>query len=528
MVVEDQSEVIAFLSHPDTWGLGLGGLGPGELGLVREGGEEAVARNETHASIIFLAGARAVKLKRAVRFPYLDYSTPERRRQCCQAEVEINRRTAPQVYRGVLPVVRTSSGQLALGGEGEPVDWVIDMLRFDEAALFDRLAEAGKLDRFAMESLADEVARFHARAERCPGFGGSEGLRRVLDSNRDSFADVAGGLLDASDIDRFTTASDAALARLAPVLDARRSEGFVRHCHGDLHLRNIVVIDGRAVLFDAIEFDPAFANIDVLYDLAFLVMDLQYRQLDLLASIALNRYLDSTGDAAGLPALPLFLATRAAIRSHIDAVAARSQSNGETAQELTTRARRYLALALAFLQPAEPHLVAIGGLSGSGKSKLGRELAPLLGVMPGARVVRTDSTRKRLAGVSLATRLGSHDYSADMTERTYQAVYDEALAALAAGRSVIADAVFARPEERAAIEEVAKQAGVPFCGLWLQASPQVLEQRVTGRRNNVSDATPEVVRLQLSFDLGDIGWHRLDTSGDAEQTLKAAFALLTP
>ncbi len=512
VIVEDQSEVIAFLSRPETWGM-------------REG---AVARNETHASIVFLADGHAAKLKRAVRFPYLDYSTAERRQQFCQAEVEINRRTAPQIYRGVLPVVRTAAGQLALGGDGVPVDWVIDMARFDEGALFDRLAAEGRLDRFAMESLADEVAHFHADAERCTGFGGADGLRAVLDSNRDCFAETPAGILEPEDVGRLTSASGAALARLAPLLDARRSGGLVRHCHGDLHLRNIVVIDGRAVLFDAIEFDPAFANIDVLYDLAFLVMDLQYRGLDLLASIVLNRYLDSTGDAGGLAALPLFLATRAAIRSHIDAVAAGSQSQAESARDLAERARRYLNLALSFLQPVQPHLVAIGGLSGSGKSRLGRELAPLLGAKPGARIVRTDSTRKRLAGVSLATRLGSQDYSAEMSRRTYQAVYDEAATALAAGRSVIADAVFATPEERAAIERVAEQAGVPFCGLWLQASPQLLEQRVIGRRNNVSDATPEVVRLQLSFDLGDIAWTRLDSSGEGDQTLRAALAVLKP
>lgn len=515
MIVEDQSEVIAFLSRPDTWGPGGG----------------AVGRNETHASIIFLAGGRAVKLKRAVRFPYLDYSTVEHRQQFCQAEVDINRRTALQIYRGVLPVVRTAAGTLVLGengvpADGVPVDWVIDMVRFEEQALFDKLAEAGKLDRFAMESLADEVAHFHGEAERCDSFGGSEGLRAVLDSNRRSFAEVPEGILDAADIDRLTTASDAALARLAPLLDERRREGFVRHCHGDLHLRNIVVIDGRAVLFDAIEFDPGFAKIDVLYDLAFLVMDLQYRGLDLLASIVLNRYLDATGDAAGLPALPLFLATRAAIRCHIDAVASGNQSQSETARTLAERARHYLNLALAFLQPVQPCLVAIGGLSGAGKSRLARELAPLKGAMPGARVVRTDSTRKRLAGVSLATRLASQDYSAEMSRRTYEAVYDEAATALAAGRSVIADAVFATPDERAAIECIAVNAGVPFHGIWLQASPRLLEQRVIGRRNNVSDATPEVVRLQLSFDLGDITWHRVDSSGEGDQTLQTAVARL--
>lgn len=510
MIVEDQSEVVAFLSRPETWGLVDG----------------PVQRNETHASIIFLAGDRAVKLKRAVRFPYLDYSTPQRRRRFCEAELEINRRTAPQVYRSVLPVVRTGSGGLALGGEGEPVDWVIDMARFDEDALFDRLAAAGRLDRFAMESLADAVSWFHGQAESRPGAGGAAGIREVLDSNRACFAETAGDILDPADTERLIGASDAALEAVAPLLDARRDAGFVRHCHGDLHLRNIVVLDGRAVLFDAIEFDPGFAEIDVLYDLAFLVMDLQYRGLERLASIVLNRYLDVTGDAGGLPAMPLFLSMRAAIRSHIDAVAAANQSCADTGRALAERARQYLRLALSFLQPVPPRLVAIGGLSGSGKSRLARELAPLLGGIPGARVVRTDSTRKRLAGVSLATRLAPQDYSAEMGRRTYQAVYDEAATALAAGRAVIADAVFADPEERQAIAHIAADAGVQFDGIWLRAAPHLLEQRVSGRRNNVSDATPEVVRLQLAFELGHIDWHLLDSSGEGEETLQAAVALL--
>ena len=176
--------------------------------------------------------------------------------------------------------------------------------------------------------------------------------------------------------------------------------------------------------------------------------------------------------------------------------------------------------------PERPRLIAIGGLSGSGKSKLARELAPLLGPAPGARVTRTDATRKRLAGVALGTRLGARDYSREMSRRTYEAVYDEARSALAAGRSVIADAVFAHPEEREAIAQVATAAGTPFQGLWLDAAPRVLERRVTGRRNNVSDATAEVVRLQLEYDLGAIDWIRLDSSSEGDETLHAACALL--
>lgn len=510
MIVEDQSEVIGFLSRPESYA--AAGPPPSE-----------VVRHETHASVIFLAGERGYKLKRAVRFPYLDYSTAERRRHFCEAEVTVNRRTAPALYLGVVPVVRTACGGLSLGGDGTAVDWLVEMRRFDEDALFDHLATAGRLDRFAMESLADEVARFHQQAERRPHGGGAAGLARVMDSNVRTFAEIDAGVLDPQRVQALAGETASCFGRLAPLLDRRRDDGFVRHCHGDLHLRNIVVLDGRAVLFDAIEFDPAFADIDVLYDLAFLVMDLQFRDLGRLASILLNRYLDNTGDVHGLAALPLFLSVRAAIRSHVDALASAQQQAAADRAALADAARRYLDLAHAFLVTCPPRLIAIGGLSGTGKSRLARELAPLIGPAPGARVVRTDSTRKRLAGVALGTRLRrSSDYSEEMGRRTYQAVYDEAGEALAAGRSVIADAVFARPEERAAIAGIAADAGVPFHGLWLDADPHLLEERVTGRRNNVSDATAEVVRMQLAYDLGDIDWPRLDSSGAETDTVEAA------
>ena len=262
------------------------------------------------------------KLKRAVRFPYLDYGTAELRRRFCEAELTINRRTAGDLYRRVLPVVRQADGNLALDGEGEPVDWLIEMQRFADDALFDRLAEAGRLDRFAMESLADGIAHFHADAERRFGAGGAAAMAHILDGNMRSFGDADATALDPSRLRELAGATRQAVTALAPLLDRRRSEGFVRHCHGDLHLGNIVACEGRAVLFDAIEFDATLADIDVLYDLAFLVMDLEFRELRRLGSILLNRYLDVTGDSGGLAALPLFLSMRAAIRSHVNAAAA--------------------------------------------------------------------------------------------------------------------------------------------------------------------------------------------------------------
>jgi Uncharacterized protein conserved in bacteria len=515
VIVEDQSKVIAFLSqaasYPKT---------EGEPRLI------AVERIETHISVLFLAGHRAYKLKRAVRLPYLDFSTAGLRRRYCEREVEINQRTAPALYHSVVPVVRTPSGGLAIGGEGEAVDWLVKMTGFPQEAMFDRLAAAGRLDRFVVEVLADVVAGFHAAAEIHPNAGGHEALKRVVDGNRQSFGEFADAIADPARIEALMQRTGAALDALAPLLERRRQEGRVRHCHGDLHLRNIVAFGGRPVLFDAIEFSDALAEIDVLYDLAFLVMDLDFRGFRGLASTLLNRYLDNTGDSGGLAALPLFLSLRAAIRSHVAAAAAASHADPAAIERDRAEAGRYLDLAARFLQPVPPRLIAIGGLSGSGKSRLARDLAPLIGNAPGARVIRTDTTRKRLSGVTMTTRLGATSYNQDMNRRTYEAVEREAATALAAGQAVIADAVFARPDERAAIEAVATRAGVPFDALWLETSPHLLEERVSRRRLNPSDATPEVVRMQMTYDLGPLTWPHLDSSDSEADTLAAACTIL--
>lgn len=509
---EDQSEVIAFLSRPETFGAG----------------GETVDRVETHASVVFLAGDRVYKLKRAVVFPYLDFSTRERRRRFCEAEVRFNSRTAPAIYLGVVPVTRTEDGGLDLGGEGEAIDWLVKMRRFDQATLFDRLADRGVLDRYAMEDLADTIARLHHGAERRTDAGGRDAIAFIIENNEESFAGCSPGLLDPGAVRRVTDASRRALDGCGTLLDERRRQGFVRHCHGDLHLRNIFLHEGRATLFDAIEFNETFAHIDVLYDLAFLIMDLDCRDFRRLASIVLNRYLDVTGDAGGLAALPLFLSMRAAIRSHVDAVACGNQSDPREVAVLRDRARRYLEKAEHYLAPTAPRLIAVGGLSGSGKSRLARNLAAYLTPAPGARVVRTDCTRKRIAGVPLGSRLGPGGYTPEMTDRTFEAVYKEAGTVLAAGHSVIADAVFAAPAQRAAIARVAEDAGVPFQGFWLEAQPAVMMERVTNRRGNVSDANAAIVRMQLSYELGDIDWRRLDTSGSKDQTLAQCLESLHP
>lgn len=508
MVTEDQTEVVAFLASPSTHG------------------GAAVERVETHASVVFLAGTRAWKLKRAVRYDYLDFSTVERRKAMCEAELRMNRRTAPSIYRGVVAVTRETDGSLALDGRGIPVEWLVEMVRFDQEGLLDRRAARRALDVGLMPSLASAIARFHVEAERHSDHGGKSAMAWVVDGNATGFAEQGGDFLDAAACAALTRDARDALERDGARLDARREDGFVRQCHGDLHLRNIVMLDGRPTLFDGIEFNDDIACIDVLYDLSFLLMDLWRRQLPRHANAVWNAYLAETLDFDGIPLLPLFLSCRAAVRTKTSATAATLQTDPQRRRELQDTAREYLSWAQRLLHPPAPCLIGVGGLSGSGKSTLAHEIAPLVGAVPGAVVLRSDVIRKRLRGVDPFTRLGPEGYRTDTSRRVYGAVIDRASFVVRGGHAAIADAVFGRPSDREAIEQVARAAGVAFVGLWLDAPASQLLARSGRRGRDASDADAEVIRHQLAQDAGVITWHRVDASSTPEQVLKTASGIV--
>jgi aminoglycoside phosphotransferase family enzyme/predicted kinase len=504
MITEDQSDVVAFLGAPSTY----------------DGA--AVERIETHSAFVFLAGSRAYKLKRAVRFDYLDFSTAERRRAMCEAELRVNRRTAPDLYRCVVPVTREPTGALAIDGRGTPVDWVIEMNRFPQDALLDRLAAAGRLDLDRMPRLAAAIAAFHAAAERRPDHGGQAGMAAIVEGHADGFAEYGAGVLDQASCREWTNDARAELQRRGGLLDERRAAGFVRQGHGDLHLGNIVLIDGRPTLFDAIEFNDGLACVDVLYDLAFLLMDLWHHRLPRHANSVWNGYLAETGDLGGVALLPLFLSCRAAVRAKTNATAVRLRAESRSRHDLQDLARAYLAMARDLLHPPRPCLIAIGGFSGTGKSTLARGLAPSIAPVPGAIVIRSDEIRKRLSGVSPLQHLGPEHYTPEASARVYSAAFDRAKVAIQQGHSVVVDAVFARPDDRTAIERVASDAGVPFAGLWLEAPEAVLMARIDRRRHDASDATTDVIRHQLEQPTGTMTWHRIDASTPPAVVLERA------
>lgn len=502
MIVSDQQEVIHALSLPDFHGASV----------------HEVERIDTHISVVFLAGSRALKLKRAVKFDYVDFSTLDKRRAACEAEVVANARTAPALYHGVVAVTREPDGRLTLGGAGQPVDYVVDMARFDQATLFDRLASRGALTHPLMSELAAEIADFHAGARPRRNHGGHKGMAWVVDGNLAALNAHAPDVFASDLCEALAGRTRAELARHAALLDARREQGFVRECHGDLHLRNICLVDGRPTLFDAIEFNDELSCVDTAYDLAFLVMDLTHRQLLPWAHVVLNEYTQRAGDREALALFPLFLSCRAAVRAKIGADAAEVQADGEVADEMRSEARDYLTLALACIRPPGPTLVAIGGLSGTGKSTTAARLAPAIGALPGALVLRSDVIRKRLCGAGSALdRLPASAYAPEVTERVYRTLESEATEVLRAGHSVIADAVYLDPRERAAIEAAAVSAGARFHGIWLDAPAELLAARISARRDDASDATPDVLARQRQQSQDQIAWQRVDASGASEQ-----------
>ncbi len=505
MIVEDQSRAEAFLKQ--------------QQARLDTTGNAAVVT--THISKVFLAGGRAFKLKRAVRFAYVDFSTPELRLAACERELALNRRTAPSLYLGVRRITRAADGTIDFDAGGTLIDAVVEMRRFDQACLFDALALRGALTERMIADLAHRIAAFHATAEISTTGGGAAGMEAVLDINERSMRATGLALPDA--VDDISSRFRAALRRHDALLDRRRDAGKVRRCHGDLILRNICLMDGMPMLFDCLEFNEDLATIDVLYDLAFLIMDLLHRGQAGHANVLFNRYLDEADESDGLALVAFFTAVRAAVRAHVTAAQVR-----ETAQAgvgpVAGEAADYFSLASTLLARPAPSLLAIGGRSGTGKSTIAAALAPMLGLAPGARVLSSDRIRKRLHGVRPERRLPPDAYAPEVSARVYAAMRDEALRAVRAGSGAIADAVFDRQEDRDAIESVAREAGVPFHGVWLDAPVGTAAARIESRRDNPSDATVEVLHRQLQHDPGTVAWYKIDAGRTVSAIVADALA----
>ena len=479
-VQQDQAETVAFLTR-------LAGAPP----------------LETHISYLFLGPDTVWKLKKSVRLPFLDFSVLAGRRHFCEREYALNAPSAPGLYRDVVPVVRRE-GTVALGGEGEVLDWVVRMARVPAGDFMDAKA-AGGLPPRLLDAIADAVGAYHAA---CPP------RRDILpDMARIALGNVpsarSAGLPEA-EIFAWRDGTIAALATLMPWRTARAAAGFVRRVHGDLHLGNLCLWHGKPTLFDALEFDEALGAIDTAYDLAFLLMDLDRRVDRHAANRVLNRYIARTGDADLVRGLPAFLAMRAMVRAHVEARSGHPEP-----------ARKYLGAALDYLVPHPPIVVAVGGLPGTGKSTLARALAPALGRAPGALILRSDEIRKRQHGAAPEDPLPASAYTSRKSAAVFAELMQTVEMASRSGQAVIADATFLSLVHRDQVRDAAMRAGARFRGLWLTAPTALLEQRVAARSGDASDATVAVLRAAMRNDPGAGSWQAIDAS-DAHLAEQAA------
>ncbi|MGB3243562.1 MAG: AAA family ATPase [Sulfitobacter sp.] len=499
-----QDDVIAFLSSSDG-----------------HPGGEPVKKIQTHGAVIFLAGEVALKIKRAVRYDYMDLSTLEQREKIIRRELELNQPVAPEIYDSVIPVTREANGEFALDGDGTPVEWVLRMRRFPASDELAVIADEGRLDDTLARDLGQGVWDYHARAPQRSA-DGAKLITDILDELVRVFADL-GDLLTAAQIDAFHQKSRAALESIAPLLHQRGTDGHIRRCHGDLHLHNLVMLNGKPVPFDALEFDEVLGTCDVLYDLAFLLMDLRHRALDRAANITLGSYLLGAGarEDDGLATLPLFIAVRAAIRAMVMAQTARV-----TGATVSAEAERYLAEAVSILSSPKPALVLVGGLSGSGKSTVARELAPQIGSVPGAVVLRSDTERKALRGAKLQTHLAAAAYTPEARAAIYDRMLRRACNILQTGHSVLIDATFLDPSDRDKAAAIAEKAGVSLQRFWLDAPLDVLVARVTARHGDASDADADVVRAQYASATQPEDWQVITAMGTIAETVARVKAVL--
>ncbi|MGL3108160.1 AAA family ATPase [Bradyrhizobium sp. BR 1432] len=482
-------------------------------------GRPGVRRIDTHAASVFLDGDRALKIKRAVQFPFLDYSTLDKRKAACEEEIRINRPLAPQIYHSVVAITEEPDGSVKIDGPGRPIEYAVDMSRFDESQTLDHLAKAGPLDENLASAAADAIVASHAAASRSDGKAWISSILGLIDGNCNGLG--KGNHFDAEEIALLGRASQMMFLRLRTLLEERGQQGFVRRCHGDLHLANIVLIGGRPVLFDAIEFDAQMATVDVLYDLAFTLMDLLHHDQPLAANIVLNRYLAATpsDNLDALSALPLFMSIRAAIRAQVALARLKPPRSDDVG--ILDDARRYFGLARMLIHPPAPRLIAVGGLSGTGKTVLARALAPVVAPQPGAIVLRSDIVRKQMFGIEDTQRLPPFAYTPEVTARVYGTLARYARRALAQGHSAIIDGVFAAEGERDAIATLARERNVPLNGLFLVADLATRQARIGSRRGDASDATQEVAAQQERYNIGHVGWATIDASGTPEQTLQS-------
>ncbi|MBI5138121.1 MAG: AAA family ATPase [Nitrospirae bacterium] len=447
---------------------------------------------ETHISHVLLTGDLVYKLKKPVDLGFVDYTTLARRRHFCEEELRLNRRLAPALYLEVVPITGTPE-RPRVGGEGEAIDYAVRMRAFRQEDQWDRVLERGELTAAHVEALADTLAAFHGGVRVAvpgEGLGGPEQVAAALRANFALTRRFVPGLIPEAPYRHLEAWTEAQLARLSPVIAGRLQGGFVRECHGDVHLQNVAFLGGDLLVFDCIEFNDTFRFVDVMAEVAFTQMDLDSRGRPDLGWRFINRYLERSGDYAGLALLPLYLSYRAYVRAKVAALSPDADKN---------RIRALVALAMGYGQMRGGGIVLMHGVTGCGKSTVSADLLARLGAVR----LRSDVERKRLAGVGRAASAAAPErgiYNPAMTQATYGALLDGAETAVNAGFTAILDATYLNPAHRNAAKALAGRLGVPLIIVSCQASVPELERRIRARAaegRDVSDGTLAVLRKQL-------------------------------
>ncbi|UBF28651.1 AAA family ATPase [Kovacikia minuta CCNUW1] len=466
---------------------------------------EPIQLIQTHVSYVLLTGDFAYKVKKSVNFGFLDFSTLEKRHHFCQEELRLNQRGAAELYLEVLPL--TQSGEkYALNGTGEPVEYAVKMRQFPAGTLFSDLFEQGKLTGELLQRLAKVLAQFHAKGEindYIRSFGKVSQVRLAIDENYDQTESYIGGPQTQQQFDETRQYTDRLFAEQEALFNSRIENNWIRECHGDVHLRNIALWNDEILLFDCIEFNEPFRFVDVMFDVAYIVMDLDARDRRDLSNLFLNAYVEQMGDWEGLQVLPLYLSRQSYVRAKVTSFllndpsipAAVKQSSRETAA-------RYYRLAWEYTQPQQGSLTLMVGLSGSGKSTVARQLAQ----QTGAIHIRSDAVRKHLAGISLEERGGEHLYTPEMSQKTYDRLLELGVTLAKQGYSVILDAKYDRQPLRQAVIAQAEAHQLPLKILHCTAPLEVLQQRLRDRTGDVSDATADLLPQQ-----------QVDTFSETEQ-----------
>lgn len=463
----------------------------------------SVRHLETHISHVLLIDQYAYKIKKALDLGFLDFRGLARRRHYCQEEIRLNRRLAPQVYLEMVPITGTVDQPHIRGGLGPTLEYAVCMRRFRQQDLFDTLVSANRLAPAQIADVTDQLVAFHRLAEVCPaaGRGGACDVAHAALENFEHLKEPSNTKPLTVEIERLETWVRDAAQELTPVFDQRLTDGFVRDCHGDVHCGNITLVDGRPVIFDCLEFDATLRAIDVMNELAFLVMDLDYRQRPDLGTLALNRYLEQSGDYEGCAVLPFYLVYRALVRAKIEVIRA-SQALPESAVCVrSVRARdNYLGLARRYIEEKRPWLVLMRGFSGSGKSTISDRLLEQTRFVR----IRSDAVRKQLHGLQADARSGSAPdagiYTMQAGELTYRRLADLSVSTLAAGFATLIDATNLTLDQRMRFRNVAHDGRLPLALVDCIADEATLRRRIQQRaaqHKDISEADEAVLERQL-------------------------------